>query len=378
MPTSVVLFALASGALAYLLAGYPVLLAYFPWRKRPPVQKDFNAKRSVSVLIAVHNGEAFLGQKIQTLLDLNYPRELMEIFVISDGSTDGTGAIASQYAASGVHLIEVPRGGKALALNAGMEQATGEVLFFTDVRQRLSRDSLQHLVACLADPTVGCVTGELHIVADHGGAEIGMGMYWRYEVWARTRQSQIDSMCGATGCIYAMPRKLARPLPADTLLDDIAQPLNAFFEGYRLILEPDAMAYDLPSPMASEFSRHVRTLAGLWQLLRRFPLFGSRDRMRLHFLSHKFGRLAMPYTLLATMAIGFALPDPWRRLVLAGFAGAIGIAVLDVAMPESSLKKLTSAARTFFVMQAASLCSCAVFFLPAQGLWKQTRVHKGA
>jgi poly-beta-1,6-N-acetyl-D-glucosamine synthase len=368
----------SAGALAYLTIGYPLLLKYFPWRQRTLVRKDLSARRTVTVLLAVHNGEAFLARKLDTILALDYPKELLDILVISDGSTDRTGEIATEYAASGVRLLNVPRGGKAAALNAGIAQSRGDILFFTDVRQRLAPESLQHLVACLADPSIGCVTGELYILSDSSGAEAGMGLYWRYEVWARGKQSLIDSMCGATGCIYAMPRSLAKPLPHDTLLDDIALPLGAFFQGYRLILDPQAKAYDLPSPMGSEFSRHVRTLAGLWQLLVRFPeLFGSRDRMRLHFLSHKFGRLLLPYATLATVAASFALPDPWRWIALTAAASVLALALLDLLVPEGwLLKRLTSAARTFLVMQAASLCSCSVFVVPAQWLWKRTRVRE--
>ena len=371
------MFCLAAGALAYLMAGYPLLLAYFPWRRRPPVHKDLSAHRTVTVLLAVYNGEAFLRQKLDSILALDYPKDLLDIVVISDGSTDRTDEIASEYAASGVRLLRVPRGGKATALNAGIAQARGEILFFTDVRQRLAPDSLHHLIACLADPTVGCVTGELHIVSSSSGVETGMGLYWRYEVWARGRLSLIDSMCGATGCIYAMRRDLAKPLPPDTLLDDIALPLGAFFQGYRLILDPEAKAYDLPSPMGSEFSRHVRTLAGVWQLLAQFPeLLGSRDRMRLHFLSHKFGRLLMPYATIVAIASSFFLPDPWRRIALIAAGAAVALALLDLLTPEGwFLKRVTSAFRTLLVMQAASLCSCSVFFVPAQWLWKQTRVR---
>ncbi len=378
MPIPVLVFCLAAGALAYLLVGYPILLAYFPFRRRPYVRKDLAARRTVTALIAVYNGEVFLRQKLDSMQALDYPKDLLEIVVISDGSTDRTDEIASEYAASGVRLLRVPRGGKAAALNTGIAQARGEVLFFTDVRQQLAPDSLRHLIACLADPTVGCVTGELHILRDDRGGEAGMGLYWRYEVWARGKLSLIDSMCGATGCIYAMRRDLAKPLPPDTLLDDIALPLGAFFQGYRLILDPQAKAYDLPSPMGSEFSRHVRTLAGVWQLLVRFPeLLGSRDRMRLHFLSHKFGRLLMPYAALAAVASSFALPDPWRRLSLFAVGAAVALALLDLLTPEGwFLKRVTSPFRALLVMQAASLCSCSVFFVPAQWLWKQTRVRE--
>jgi hypothetical protein len=360
------------------MGGYPILLAYFPWRRLPPVRKDLGARRTVTVLMAVYNGEGFLRQKLDSILALDYPKDLLDIVVISDGSTDRTDEIASAYAASGVRLLRVPRGGKAAALNTGIAQARGEILFFTDVRQRLAPDSLRHLIGCLSDPTVGCVTGELHILSDRSGAEAGMGLYWRYEVWAREQLSLIDSMCGATGCIYAMRRDLAKPLPPDTLLDDVALPLGAFFQGYRLILDPQAKAYDLPSPMGSEFTRHVRTLAGVWQLLVLFPeLLGSRDRMRLHFLSHKFGRLLMPYAALAALVSSFALPDPWRRMALIAAGSAVALALLDLVTPQGwILKRVTSPFRTLLVIYAASLCSCSVFFVPAQWLWKQTRVRE--
>jgi hypothetical protein len=130
--------------------------------------------------------------------------------------------------------------------------------------------------------------------------------------------------------------------------------------------------------MGSEFSRHVRTLAGVWQLLVRYPqLLGSRDRMRLHFLSHKFGRLLMPYAAIAAIGASFGLPEPWRVLALTGFGAAFALALADLLTPEGSApKRVTSAFHALVVMQAASLCSCSVFFMPAQRLWKQTRVRE--
>src|SRR5260370_15639445 len=120
------------------MAGYPILLAYFPWRRCPLVRKDLSARPTATVLMAVHNGEAFLRQKLDSILALDYPKDLLDIVVISDGSTDRTGEIASDYAASAVRLLPVPRGGKAAALNAGIALARGEIVFFTDVRQRLA------------------------------------------------------------------------------------------------------------------------------------------------------------------------------------------------------------------------------------------------
>jgi cellulose synthase/poly-beta-1,6-N-acetylglucosamine synthase-like glycosyltransferase len=300
----------------------------------------------------------------------------VEVLVISDASTDNTDAIAGEFSAAGVRLLRVPRGGKAAALNAAIEQAKGEILFFTDVRQRLAPDSLRHLVACLADPTVGSVTGELHIVAGDRQEEADMGLYWRYEVWARKQMTQIDSIFGATGCIYAMRRALVSPIPPDTLGDDAAFPLQAFFRNYRMILDIEAKAYDRASPLGSEFQRRMRTLAGLWQTLVRWPqLLGFGDRMWLHFMSHKVGRLALPWLALAALVSAFWLPSPEREGVLASAAALLLLAAADSFLPQGwGPKRISSPVRTIVVMLAASLCSISVFWVSPQSLWKRTRV----
>jgi poly-beta-1,6-N-acetyl-D-glucosamine synthase len=373
---STLLFTLAAGLVFYFLVGYPLLLAFYPWRRAPQIVKDPARIRPVTVLLPVYNGETFLRQKLESILALDYPPQLLEVLVISDGSTDATDSIAGEFASSGVRLIRVPRGGKAAALNAGLHQAHGEILFFTDVRQRLAPDSLGHLVACLADPTVGSVTGELHIVTGDRQEEADMGLYWHYEVWARKRMTRIDSIFGATGCIYAMPRELVSPIASDTLGDDAAFPLEAFFRGYRMILDPEAKAYDIASPLGSEFERRMRTLAGLWQtLVRRPELLGLRDRMWLHFVSHKVGRLLLPWLALAGVGSALWQPSPWREAVLAAAGAFLALAGLDSLLPQGSVvKRITSPARTVLVMLAASFCSISVFLVPPQRLWKRTRV----
>jgi poly-beta-1,6-N-acetyl-D-glucosamine synthase len=364
------LFLLAGIFCIYTVLGYPLLLALLARRARP-VKKAFAARR-VSVILPVRNGERWLAKKLESILSLDYPPELLEILVISDGSTDATGRIATQYAGRGVTLLEIPGGGKALALNRGLAVAQGEILFFTDVRQELSRDSLRNLVACFADPAVGVASGELVIRGGRTAGEENVGLYWRYEKWIRIRQVRIDSTIGATGCIYAMRRELARPLPAGTLADDMYLPLAAFFRGYRVILDESAKALDDPAKLSSEFRRKVRTLAGVYQIVGFYPaLLGPRNRMWFHFVSHKLARMLMPWALLAVAATSFALPAPWRAIAWAGQAGVYGLAALDGFLPESSLlKRLSSPARTFVVLMAASLCAVAILFVPPGKLWK--------
>jgi cellulose synthase/poly-beta-1,6-N-acetylglucosamine synthase-like glycosyltransferase len=342
------------------------------------VRKDMGFRATVSTILAVHDGEQFIRAKLESLLALRYPAELLDILVISDGSTDGTEGIVESFASRGVRLLRVPRGGKAAALNAGLAHVSGEILFFTDVRQPLEPAALAHLVANFADPSVGVVTGELRIVGpDSLGEQRDLGLYWRYELWARRRHSEIDSTFVATGCIYAMRRSLAEPLPPGTLTDDAMMPLRAFFRGYRVIFDPKAIAYDYPADEGVEFRRRLRTLAGLWQLCIRMPeLFTGANRMRLHFLSHKFSRLAIPWAVLLVGASTLALhASPFRNMLLTAEAFPVALALVDVLVPRKSpLKRVTSPARTFLSMNAAALLSTMAFFVPPATLWRTTRV----
>jgi cellulose synthase/poly-beta-1,6-N-acetylglucosamine synthase-like glycosyltransferase len=364
---------------AYIMIGYPLLLAIAPGRAAPAVRKTPGYRPTVSAIMAVFNGEVFIRQKLESILAMDYPCDLLEVLVVSDGSTDRTEAIVEEFADRGVRLIRKPRGGKSAALNAAFEHATGEILFFTDVRQPVDREALSHLTANFADPTVGAVTGEMRLLTPGTGEQADMDLYWRYEVWVRTRHSRIDSLFTATGCIYAMRRTLAAPIPPDTLSDDAMLPLGAFFRGYRVVFDPEALAFDYPAVAGSEFRRRWRTLGGLWQLhVRLGKLFTRANRMRFHFLSHKFSRLVLPWAMLAMLGATIALPHgPSRTFLLWDEVALLFLAALDFVVPGKwLLKRLSSPARTFLLMNAASLAAAAVFFVPAQVLWKPTRVAK--
>jgi cellulose synthase/poly-beta-1,6-N-acetylglucosamine synthase-like glycosyltransferase len=373
-----VILAIAVVIVIYTLVGYPAILALARSRKAPPVQKTPGYVTTVSVILAVHNGAAFIRAKLDTLLGLDFPPELVEILVVSDGSTDETEAIVRSLGCGRVRLLRMPsRSGKAAALNAALEVATGEIVFFTDVRQPLDPKALRSLVENFADPTVGVVTGELRLLRGDAGEQADMDLYWRYEVWARQRQSEIDSLFNTTGCIYAVRRSLVQSIPADTLTDDAVIPLRTFFDGYRVIFDPTAIAFDYPALAGTEFRRRMRTLAGLWQVHLRFPqLFLGRNRMRFHFLSHKFSRLVLPWAILAGLVSSVALPPSgFRTLLLSTELLCILLAAIDRFLPSNlGLRRLTSPARTFFTLNLAAAAAIAVFFVPANRLWVQTRV----
>ncbi|MGH9559752.1 MAG: glycosyltransferase family 2 protein [Bryobacteraceae bacterium] len=355
--TPAIIFLAAAAFIVYTLFGYPLLLAMLAKRGARPVKAQWEPK-SVSVLLAVRNGEPWVRQKLRSILDLDYPRELLEILVASDGSTDQTEEYVRRFESQGVCLFALPPGGKAGALNVLIKHARGEILFFTDVRQKLDPACLRNLVACFADESVGVASGELVILDERGREDSHTGLYWTYEKWIRKRLSAIDSLPGATGSIYAMRRELAAPLPADCLLDDVYLPMFAFFRGRRLILEETAKAFDSAISLKTEFRRKVRTQAGVYQILLAFPqLLGARNRMWIHFVSHKFARLLLPFALLVLAIDAFWLPSPWMQAAVIAQALFYGMALF------------ISPVRTFVTLMAATFCAASFLFLPARLFW---------
>src|SRR5579862_9425372 len=369
---SATVFTLACAVAFYALIGYPLLLDRLARRSSNPVHKDTKL-RSVSFVIAVYNGEKFLERKLRTILSLNYPREFMEILVVSDGSTDRTDEIARSFAPEGVKFLRVERGGKAAALNAAVPLVSGEILVLNDVRQTLDRDCLRNVIACFGDPKVGAVSPQTIIVKGETLEETSTSLYWRYEHWIRQRLTRIDSTFGYSGAFAAIRRSLWTPLPPGTLLDDVYEPLTAFFKGYRILMEPTATMYDFPTVLQSEFKRKVRLQAGLYQMLKIMPeLLSSRNRIRLHFLSAKYGRIVIPYCMIAIALGTLGLPPYWRAAAVIGQILFYGLAALDTLVPDASkLKQLTSPIRTFVVLMAASLAAVRVFFVHPTSLWKQ-------
>jgi poly-beta-1,6-N-acetyl-D-glucosamine synthase len=374
MNGAVLVFAASALFIVYTLFLYPLLLAV--WAKvsaRPPLRAF--SPLPVTVLLPVYNGAAYLAEKLDSLLAMDYPETKMNILVLSDGSTDSTAEIAARFASRGVAFRQLPHGGKALALNAGLAEATGEILFFTDVRQRMEPLCLRRIVERFADPAVGAVSGELVIRDGATLAEASVGLYWKYEKWIRRRLSAIDSTIGATGCVWAIRRHLAKPMPAGCLLDDVFLPLQALFSGYRVVFEESARVYDIPSTLETEFKRKVRTLAGNYQLLFFQPqLLGPSNRLWLHFVSHKLARLLLPFALLTALAAAPFLPEPWNLWALCPQVLFYLTASLDLAVPEGSpMKRLTSPCRTFVVLMAASFCAASILFRPKARFWVPSR-----
>ena len=371
MTAAWIVFGLSLAFVLYVLFGYPAMLLMWGSRKQdqPDPPAAGGSLPTITIVLAVRNGEVWIGRKLESLRALDYPRQLLEILVVSDGSTDRTDEIVRQFPEA--QLIVVPAGGKARALNAGLAKATGELLFFTDVRQQLEPGCLKSLVRRFDDPAVGVASGELFIRAEDTSEQESVGLYWRYEKWIRKRHAAIDSVLGATGCIYMMRRELASPLPADTLNDDMHLPFQAFFRGYRLAFVEEARAYDEPTALDTEFRRKVRTLAGVYQVIGAFPaLLGSGNRMWIHFVSHKLGRLLLPFALLAIGGSSFFLGSPWTQAALLGQGLIYCLALADPWLPDGNpVKRVSSVVRTFVVLMGAAFCAASILFRSSDSFW---------
>lgn len=360
----------------YIIAIYPVFISWLARVRPKPILRRQQIPE-VSFVIAAHNGESFLADKLQSILNLDYPQRQVQVIVVNDGSTDRTEEIAQSFAGR-ITLINSPKVGKSAALNAGMQSATGELLVLTDVRQKLAPESLRYLVENFADPKVGVVSAELQIQAGSSSEEADTGAYWRYERWIRLNLSSFDSIFGASGSYYAMRRELAVPITANVLVDDMFLPLSAFFRGYRLIVDRRAKMYDLPTNLSTEFSRKVRTLAGNYQILGCYPqLLGPRNRLLFHFISYKLGRLLLPFALLACAISSLCAGGTLAVVSVLAQAGMYGAALIDPKVPRNTpFKRLTSPIRSFLVMMMATLCAVSIWFVPPEKLWKPTYISR--
>ena len=292
------IFWIAFSFILYTYLLYPIIILTLSRVRKRPVRLEpvGDTLPAVTMIIVVYNEEDHVEEKIRNCLELDYPRDLLTICFVSDGSTDLTNEILRRH--DEVVLIEDSKNrGKPHQLNRAAAYSKDPILAFSDVRQIYEPNAIRTLVRNFSDPEVGAVSGELTFRRALDHTEQSIGLYWRYEKALRKAESAVDSTLGVTGAIYAIRRELFAPIPTDTILDDIEIPLHAFEMGYRVIFEPEAKAYDTaPSRIDIEFRRKVRTLTGNFQLFRRnMWLFNpAKNRILIQAVSHKLFRLIVP------------------------------------------------------------------------------------
>lgn len=335
--------------LAYIYAGYPLLLAVMNRccrRSQKPHTTD--EKPTLSVIVVANNEAHRIVQKIDSILASDSQQQIIEVLVGSDGSTDQTAQLVDQYPDSRVRCLDfAERRGKPSVLNDTIAQANGEVLILTDARQMLASDAIGKLADQFAEAQVGVVSGELEFRADPDSTTVsdGVGFYWKYEKWIRKSESQFRSVPGATGAFYAIRRSLFQAIDPTTILDDVAIPMQAVTKGYRCLLESGAFAYDTPSSSnKQESARKRRTIAGAAQLLKLYPhwILPWKNPIWWEFVSHKLMRLLSPVLLLSVATThGFLLSESLYRILLPMhlfvYAAALGGLLFQATGKRSAL-----------------------------------------
>lgn len=317
-------FWVSVGSIAYTYAGYPLILAVLArlWGRRPTVTADHLP--SVTLLIAAYNERDVIRRKIENSLALDYPRGLLQILIAADGSSDDTPDLVRGFADRGVELSFSPaRRGKVAAINHAMEGARGDIVVFSDANNDYDRRALRELVRPFADAAVGGVVGAKTVAAGDGSLGEVEGLYWRYESFIRSRETELGSCTGAVGEIFAIRRALFEPPPEAIICDDFYIATRLLRGGHRVIYRPEARSTERVSPSAEgEVKRRARIVVGRYQaiLLAHRLLPFRRPMLVWQIVSHKFLRplvpLAMVCAAASNMALAWSGPPLYRSLLV--------------------------------------------------------------
>lgn len=360
---SAIVFFVCLAGVTFAYLGYPVLiwlLARCFGHAQNHSCRDESELPVISVLIAAHDEEAMIEERILNALASDYPAGRLEIVIASDGSTDRTAEIVRRYADRGVRLLDYhQRRGKPAVLNSAFAELNGDIVMLSDANTFTEPSALRKLVRWFSDPEVGVVCGRL-VLTDPATGRNADSLYWRYETFLKKCEGRLGALLGANGAIYAIRRELFVPIPAETIIDDFVIPLMARLRtGCTIVYDADAVANEETPPLVrSEFQRRARIGAGgyqslgtLWKLLD--PRAGW---VAFTFASHKILRWLCPFLLMGALASNLVL---WIRpffqeALLCQFA-FYTLAVLTAYMPaeRKSLKPLRLT--TMFAMMNLAL-----------------------
>ena len=363
----------------YTYIGYPLLITIIAGFKKKEIIGRIRSYPTVSVIIPVFNEADVIENKIKNCLQIKYPEEKLEILISSDGSTDNTVKIVEKYTDRGIEFFSnKQRRGKPYTINKLVKQASGEILFFTDARQLINSDALIKLVRNFQDQKVGCVSGELIYRKTSSITGRGVGLYWEYEKYLRRKESDVYSMIGATGAIYACRKELFEPLPEDIVLDDIYTPLVVVRKGYRAIFDRKARAFDDVSiTPREEHVRKKRTLFGNYQIFFRMPymLNPFKSKLALQIISHKLFRVIMPFFMLSCFLSNFMLSAlPFYNLLFAA-QSFFYILALSEALFRRRLKKIFGIPYLFCLSNFSALAGLWSFLFNRQNVkWEKVRM----
>ncbi|MBJ7331878.1 MAG: glycosyltransferase [Solirubrobacteraceae bacterium] len=345
---------ITAGLLVYAQAGYAAALVVLTRGRtapRTPAIPDAELP-FVSLILAAHNEDSVIAAKVANALSLDYPPHRFEVIVASDGSTDGT-VVAAQ--AAGAHrVLDLPRGGKVRAQDAGVDAARGELLAFSDANAQWEPDALRALVAALADPQVGYACGRVTFVSAEDGTN-QEGLYWRYEMGIRARESALSSVTAGNGAIYAVRREAY--VRCDPVMGhDLAMPFQVVKNGRRAIDVPEARATEKMVPtIEGELKRKRRMMSHAWPIVLRGGLLdpsGYSAAYAWQVFSHRLLRYAGPFLHAKLLAATLVLA---RRSKLARMLLAAQVALLAAAVAGGAVRSRPLLVARYYVLTEASI-----------------------
>lgn len=338
---------------------YPGLLRLWFGRAKGSSKRpiDGAAVPDVALIICALNEQGVIAAKIENSLALDYPADKLHVIVISDGSTDSTAEIVARYRGRGIELVDQSvRRGKIANLNAVLPTRHEEVVVLSDANVMYRADAIRRVVARFSDPSVGCVSGRVILTDSDPLLHSPTEQYYSLEWFLQEAGSAIYSMPGADGAMYALRRQLFLPCAPDTIIEDFVIPMSVIRQGFRVVLEPDAIGWEQGSTsLREEFRRKVRIAAGAMQSLIRGNGWPGKAPARFWFVfvSHKLLRWLSPVTgaMLLVLAC-VSVRRSFSQLVLAAFAVAAILAI--VRLRTNSRHPLLSAAFYFVFGQVAT------------------------
>ncbi len=306
------IFWTSAAALLYSYAGYPLLVYLVGLTFPKKIERAASLEPTVTVLITAYNEERDIRAKLENTLLIDYDKTKLEIVVASDCSNDATDAIVKEFNARGVRLVrQIERLGKTMAQNAGVENAAGEIILFSDATTMYEPDVLRRMLPNFADRTIGCVAGKLVYVDDfNSGVGKGAKSYWSYETFLKQAESRACSLIGASGCLYAVRKSAYRPMYAEACSDFLIATV-LYRQGLRTVFEPNAVCTEETNRRTDkEMQMRVRvisqTFTDLWR--NRAMLNPLRSGFyAVELVSHKIFRYAAPLFLIALFFSSLAL-----------------------------------------------------------------------
>mgnify|MGYP002632657729 CR=1 FL=1 len=323
-------------------------------------QTDETAIPRVSLIIAAYNEEAVIAARVANALELEYPRELLEIIVASDGSTDTTVEIAREAGAD--QVLDLARAGKITVQNAAADAATGEILAFSDANATWQPDALAQLLEPFRDEKVGYVCGQVKFTGPDGGNL--EGAYWRYEMKVRQLESELAGITAGNGAIYAVrAADYIRLGPSGS--HDLSFPFALAKQGLASLYRPKAEASEKMVPsMGGELARKRRMMVGLWDIVVTEGMIDPRGYPPFYYfeiVSHRLLRYLTPALHLIVLLSNIALYGQGLVYELTLY---IQLAILLAAILGRWFQQLPLRICRYYVMTTISI---------AMGLWDRWR-----